>query len=72
MITSTPQKPTATAIQRRRPTFSPRIGTDNAQTHSGIEKKIAAVWASCRYMIAMKLSRVEQTSSRPRKACSRG
>ena len=42
----TPTRPIAVAIQRRKPTCSPRIGTESAQTHSGIEKKIAAVCAS--------------------------
>jgi hypothetical protein len=48
MMTSTPMKPTTTAIQRLSPTCSPRIGTESAQTQSGMVKKIAAVCASCR------------------------
>ena len=35
---STPMKPTTTALQRRQPTFSPRIGTDSAVTTIGTAK----------------------------------
>ena len=38
--TNTPTRPTAIALQRRGPTFSPRIGTDNAVISSGATKKI--------------------------------
>ena len=39
---STPTKPTAMADQRHRPTRSPSIGTDSAQTSSGEANMIAA------------------------------
>ena len=39
-ITMIPAKPTAMAVQRRGPTCSPRIGTDNAVISSGATKKI--------------------------------
>ncbi len=48
MMTSTPRNPTSTAIQRFMPTCSPSSGTERAQTHSGMVKKIAAVCASWR------------------------
>ena len=37
----TPAKPTPTAVQRRQPTASRRIGTDSATMNSGAEKEIA-------------------------------
>ena len=71
-MTSTPQKPTATAAQRRGPTRSPSSGTESAVTASGVSASMA--WTSARGMRPKHQTTrpISSTRRQERKICSRG
>ena len=48
VTSSTPQKPTMIAVQRRQPIHSPSIGPPSAATMNGVQKMIATASSSCR------------------------
>src|SRR5258708_33401489 len=69
---STPIRPTAVAIQRRRPTFSPRKMTDSAVTNSGATKPVAEASAMGRNRKPEMKNNEDDSSAMPRIACRPG
>src|SRR5258708_31760284 len=69
---STPIRPTAVAIQRRRPTFSPRKMTDSAVTNSGATKPVAEASAIGRNRKPEMKNSDDDSSAMPRIACRPG
>ena len=65
----TPIRPTAVAIQRRRPTFSPRKMIDNAVTNSGETKPVAEASAIGRNRKPEMKNSDEPNSAAPRSRC---
>ena len=72
MTISTPTNPTATAVQRRMPTTSPNIGTDNAVISSGETNPTEAASASGMWRSASIKHSAEATSPRPRQIWAPG
>src|SRR3977135_2820523 len=66
----TPSSPSAVAIQRRRPTFSPRKMIDSAVTNSGDTKPVADASAIGRYRKPEMKNSDEPRSAAPRSKCS--
>ena len=67
---STPTRPTAVAIQRRRPTFSPRKTIDSAVTNSGATKPVADASAIGRNASPEMKNSDEPSKVAPRMKCS--
>src|SRR5260221_8096457 len=65
----TPTRPTAVAIQRRRPTFSPRKTIDSAVTNSGATKPVAEASAIGRKLRPEMKNSDEASTVRPRSSC---
>src|SRR5215211_2382053 len=66
----TPSRPSAVAIQRRRPTFSPRKTIDSAVTNSGATKPVADASAIGRYRKPEMKNKDEPSNAAPRSKCS--
>ena len=66
---STPIRPTAVAIQRRKPTFSPRKMIDSAVTNSGETKPVAEASAIGRNRKPEMKNSDEPSSAAPRSKC---
>src|SRR5207237_9827721 len=71
MIT-TPIKPTAVAIQRRKPTLSPRKMIDNAVTNNGETKPVADASAIGRNRRQERKKNEEPRNATPRITCKPG
>src|SRR5260370_38029476 len=69
---TTPSNPTAVAIQRRRPTFSPRKKIDSAVTNSGETKPVADASAIGRNRNPEMKNSDEPNSAAPRSNCRPG
>src|SRR6478735_2182270 len=65
----TPTRPTPVAIQRRRPTFSPRKTIDSAVTNSGATKPVAEASAIGRKLSPEMKNSDEASTVRPRSNC---
>ena len=65
----TPTRPTPVAIQRRRPTFSPRKKIDSAVTNSGATKPVAEASAIGRNRKPEMKNSDEPSTVRPRSKC---